>query len=125
MLKNLLIGLILVTSLTSRAQDAISIQKGQPAPYSGVLFSEDRAISIRKELVDKDILSVQLSAAEERHILSEQIIKLKDFEIELFRKQNQRLVKASETNETMKIIYFGLGILATGAAVYGAGALSR
>lgn len=125
MLKNLLIGLILATSLTSRAQDAISIQKGQPAPYSGVLFSEDRANSIRKQLVDKDILSVQLSAAEERHILSEQIIKLKDFEIELFRKQNQRLVKASETTEAMKIIYFGLGILATGAAVYGAGALSR
>lgn len=125
MLKNLLIGLILVTSLTSRAQDAISIQKGQPAPYSGVLFGEDRANTIRAELVEKDILSVQLSAAEERHVLSEQIIKLKDFEIELFRKQNQRLVKASETTEAMKIIYFGLGILATGAAVYGAGALSR
>jgi len=125
MLKSLLIGLMIVTSLTSRAQDAISISKGEQAPFSGILFPQVRANQIRAELIEKDILTVRVSSLTESSFISERIIKLKDTEIELYKKQNHRLESANQTSNTMNAIYFGLGVLLTGAAVYGAGALSR
>lgn len=125
MLKNLLIGLILVTSLTSRAEDVVSLQKGQSAPYSGLLFSEARANEIRNQLLDKDIQSVVLESSREKLSIHKQIIELKDEQIELYRKQNIKLERANQASDTVKMIYFGLGIVLTGAAVYGAGSLSR
>lgn len=116
---------MIVTSLTSRAQDAISISKGEQAPFSGILFPQVRANQIRAELIEKDILTVRVSSLTESSFISERIIKLKDTEIELYKKQNHRLESANQTSNTMNAIYFGLGVLLTGAAVYGAGALSR
>lgn len=125
MLKNLLIGLILVTSLTSRAEDVVSLQKGQLAPFSGVLFSQEKANILRSDLLSKDIQSIELESSKQKLSIHQQIIELKDEQIELYRKQNIKLERANQTSDTVKMIYFGLGIVLTGAAVYGAGSLSR
>ena len=125
MLKNLLIGLILVTSLTSRAEDVVSLQKGQPAPFSGTLFTESKAQELRAELLEKDKQQILLESLREKQSIHKQIIELKDEQIEIYRVQNVKLERANQASDTVKMIYFGLGIILTGAAVYGAASLSQ
>lgn len=105
--------------------DSVFLEKGKPAPYSGILFTEEKAQGIRNELLESDKTKLLLETERNRTDRLGQIIKLKDEEIELYNKQNTRLLKANDRSDTLNYIWFGLGILATGAAVYGAGALSR
>ena len=117
--------LLLIFSINARTEDTIFLDKGKPAPYSGILFTEEKAQSIRKELLESDKTSLKLESADSKVAGLGQIISLKDTEIELYRKQNQDLLKAEKTSESMRYIWFGLGVLATGMAVYGAGALAK
>ncbi len=107
------------------ANDVVFIEKNQPAPFSGILFSEQEAKQIRRDLLESDKTILQLHTANEKSKALSQIIELKSEEIELYRAQNTRLIKAEQTSETMRYVWFGLGVLATGMAVYGAGALAR
>jgi hypothetical protein len=123
---NLLVSLLLIGSTTvSNAQDSVFVEKNQAAPFSGILFTEKKAQQIRGELLEGDKTKLQLETEKNRSERLGQIIQLKDEEIELYHKQNERLVKANGRSDTMQYIWFGLGVLATGMAVYGAGALSR
>ena len=122
----ILLAALLLTGLTNvEANDVVFIEKNQPAPFSGILFSEQEAKQIRRDLLeaDKTILQLQSSNSKSETLL--QIIELKTEEIELYRAQNNRLIKSEQTSETMRYVWFGLGVLATGMAVYGAGALAR
>lgn len=107
------------------AQDVISITKGSPAPFSGILFTEQKANDIRKELLEGDKTKVKLEARDEQLKLHKSMLELKSSEIELYRKQNERLERSNKSSDTMNYIWFGLGVFLTGAAVYGAGSLSR
>jgi transcription initiation factor IIF auxiliary subunit len=118
----LLIGL---TTANTKAEDAIYLQKDKPAPFTGILFPEQQARQLRNDLLEASKVSLQLENERFKITNLHSIIQLKDQEIELYAKQNQRLVKQEQTSQTMQYVWFGLGILATGAAVYGAGALSR
>jgi hypothetical protein len=121
----LLTFLLIAISLNSFSQDVVSIQKGSPAPFTGILFTETKATEIRSELLELDKTKVKLEARDEQLKLHKSIIDLKSTEIELYRKQNERLERTNRTSDTMNYIYFGLGVFLTGAAVYGAGSLSK
>ena len=121
----LLLTILLTFSTEGIANETFFVQKGEKAPITGYLFSEQQTRDIRRELLDKDELSVRLQSARGQLQNYEHILKLKDSEIESYKTQNQRLVKLDQNNETMKYVWFGLGILVTGMAVYGAGSLSR
>lgn len=126
---NLAVSLCLIGSIVGNngfcQSDSTFIEKGKPAPFSGVLFSEDKAQGIRNELLESDKTKLLLETERNRSQRLGQIIELKDEEIELYQKQNTRLLKANDRSDTLNYVWFGLGILATGLAVYGAGALSR
>lgn len=107
------------------ADDAIFIEKNQPAPYSGVLFSERKATEIRSDLLESDKTKIKLESSFEKISTLSQIIELKNDEIDLYRTQNQKLIQQENTNKSMQYIWFGLGILATGAAIYGAQGLRK
>lgn len=113
MLRILLIGLMIVTSFNIGATDVFPLKKNSPAPFTGLLFSDEKANAVRKELIELYALRVQFKANEKQLQLHQQIIKLKSEEIELFRKQNGKLVVANKSAKTMNYIAFGLGILAT------------
>lgn len=121
----LLLTILLTFSTEGIANETFFVQKGEKAPITGYLFNEQHTRDIRRELLDKDELSVRLQSARGQLQNYEHILKLKDSEIESYKTQNQRLVKLDQNNETMKYVWFGLGILVTGMAVYGAGSLSR
>lgn len=123
MVSLLLIGLL--TGNKAHADDPTFINLNEKAPYSGLLFSERKAQELRSELLESDKTKLLYETEKHRSEKLGQIINLKDSEIELYRKQNERLVRTSDRSDTMKYIWFGLGILATGVAVYGAGGLAR
>lgn len=106
-------------------QDTQYIEKGKPAPFSGILFTEEKAQAIRGELLEFDKTKILYETEKHRGERLGQIINLKDEEIDLYQKQNTRLLKAHDRSDTLNYVWFGLGILATGLSVYGAGALSR
>lgn len=123
---SLLAAILLTGSISvSNAQDSQFVEKDQKAPFTGILFTEKKAQDIRSELLDGDKNKLLLETERNRSERLGQIIQLKDEEIELYNKQNTRLLNAKDRSDTMQYIWFGLGVLATGAAVYGAGALSR
>lgn len=106
-------------------QDAIFIEKNQPAPYSGILFTESSARELRSNLLESDKMALRFANEQNRSSAYFQTIKLKDQEIELYKSQNQKLLRLEDNSETMKYVWFGLGILVTSAAVYGARGLSK
>jgi hypothetical protein len=125
--KNLLVSLCLIGSIlgSNLYADSVFIDKGKPAPFSGILFTEEKAQELRSSLLEADKTKLQYETEKHRSSRLGQILTLKDEEIELYAKQNQRLLKANERSDTLNYVWFGLGILATGLAVYGAGSLAR
>lgn len=117
--------LLIGTTVGRTAEDVTFIEKGKTAPFSGVLFPEETAKQLRSELLEADKSKLRLESELSKSKNLSSIIELKDTEIESYRTQNQRLLRVKESDETMKYIWFGLGVLVTGAAVYGAGSLSK
>jgi hypothetical protein len=109
----------------ARAEDSVSISRGQPAPFSGILFTDEKAADIRNDLLEGDKNKLLLETEKHRTERLLTIGKMKDEEIELYRTQNQRLLKTNDRSDTVNMLWFGLGIVVTGMAVYGAGSLAR
>jgi len=109
----------------ARAEDSVSISRGQPAPFSGILFTDEKAANIRNDLLEGDKNKLLLETEKHRTERLLTIGKMKDEEIELYRAQNQRLLKVNDRSDTVNMLWFGLGVLATGMAVDGAGSLAR
>lgn len=76
-------------------------------------------------MLESDKTKLLLETEKHRSERMSDIIKLKDQEIEQYANQNQRLEKVNNRSDTLNYVWFGLGILATGMAVYGAGALKQ
>jgi len=126
---NLLVVSLLIGSIggsnEARAEDSVSISRGQPAPFSGILFTDEKAADIRNDLLEGDKNKLLLETEKHRTERLLTIGKMKDEEIELYRTQNQRLLKTNDRSDTVNMLWFGLGIVVTGMAVYGAGSLAR
>jgi demethoxyubiquinone hydroxylase (CLK1/Coq7/Cat5 family) len=90
-----------------------------------ILFTEEKAKQLRVDLLNGDKYKIQLETEKNRTERLLTIQHLKDEEIELYRKQNERLLKVNDRSDTMNYIWFGLGVLETGLAVYGAAGLAR
>lgn len=116
---------LLIFSTIGNANEAVFIKKNESAPFSGFIFSEQHAREIRKELIEKDIATAEVQSARQQLKNFSRIIELKDEEIESYASQNQRLLKYKESSDNMKYVWFGLGIVVTGIAVYSAQGLSR
>lgn len=122
--------ILLTFSVTIKAEnDVVSIKKGEAAPFAGILFTEDKANQVRIEVLEQQKLRYMVQSRDEKLGIFSTRIELKDEEIELLRKQNLRIYNQNKTNSSVgtieRIVWFGLGIMVTGAAVYGARGLSK
>jgi len=75
--------------------DPTFLGKGESAPYAGLLFTEGKANDIRRDLLELDKQRLLLETEKHRGERLGQIINLKDSEIELYQKQNERLLKVN------------------------------
>lgn len=118
--------LLLIFSTTIKANtDVVFITQGSKAPFDGILFTEEKAKQIRSDILESDKTKILLQSQLHKSDTLQQIIQLKETEVELYRKENQRLMVKENVSNTLNYVWFGLGVLATGIAVYGAGSLAR
>lgn len=122
---SLSVTLLLIFSTTIKANDVVYIEKDQKAPFSGILFNEGKARQLRSDILEADKVKLQLQSSEFKYNNLQKIIELKNEELELYEKQNKRLVQLTETNEISSYVWFGLGVLATGLSVFAAGSLAK
>lgn len=128
-MKILSIFLVLMLSFSALAQDSVPLNKGQAAPFEGILFTTEKAQSIRKELIEKDQFKMFNEALLENEGYYKKIISNKNEQLNLTLNQNERLVKQAEKAGSLttleKAMWVGLGILGTSLAIMGAGSLAR
>lgn len=123
MIKTLL--LISLTVNLSISQDVIPVNKGQAAPFTGILFTSEKANSIRLELIAKDGLVKEVESFKKTVELQDINLKIyKDMSNKLLDEQKQ-LIDAATMKTYEKYAWLGLGVLGAFASVYAAGALKK
>jgi hypothetical protein len=104
--------------------DVIFITKGTPAQYDGYLFPPDVADATRKKLLTLNDLNSMNKSYQHSIDLYKQNENIYQKQLDLLTTQNNKLVNVEQQSLSMssyeKLAYFGLGVLATGLAVYAA-----
>lgn len=120
LLMKLLICLTVVSNAS--AQDAVLVEKGEAAPYRGILMTEDKAKVIYNQLADCDrckLLNKSLEDSIELYqknetIYLKEIVEIRDQNITL----QTALDRSKSTSFWEKTLWFGLGIVTTSLIVY-------
>jgi len=103
----------------------IPVNKGQAAPFTGILFTSEKANSIRLELIAKDGLVKEVESFKKTVELQDINLKIyKDMSNKLLDEQKQ-LIDAATMKTYEKYAWLGLGVLGAFASVYAAGALKK
>jgi hypothetical protein len=118
---------MILTSLVTKAEDAVWLDKGQSAPYQGYLLPEDKLVELRNNTLERDSLKGQNDSLNLSLKLQDDIIGKKDQQLKLYSDQNDKLAQTAYRAENMsnleKLGFIGLGILLTGLAISGVHAL--
>jgi hypothetical protein len=129
MTKNLSLILVLLLSFSAFAAESTPIKKGEQSPYDGIVLTTKKAQSIRKELIEKDQLKIFTQSLLENEGRYKKIISNQNEQIVILTDHTEKLVKIAEESQTVtvyeKVLWFGLGVVATSFAVYGAGQLVK
>lgn len=131
MIKTWIFTIIFIFSQISYAcpQDIQEIQKGQVANCTGLLFSPEASKNVDEAIQDAKYYKDLTERLYQRQDLTNQEISTLDKRLNLYMDQSETLAKQLHKKEKedkwQKIIYFGMGVFATGIAVYGASQLSR
>jgi hypothetical protein len=117
-------SLLVFTTGAVASEDAVYVEKGSPAPYSGVLLPLDKANELRKAVIELETLRATNSSYEKSVKLYQKSIQLSDLKVNMLTEQNEKLsqavVESRSSGDLQKILWFGLGVIATGFALYGA-----
>lgn len=126
------ISLIFSISLISNicyADDITYIEKDKPAPYEGYIFTIDKTKDTRIKLLERDTfqgLNVSLTTT---NTFLQQNSDFKDKQIKLVQDRNDQLSQALKDSQSSsnleKILWFSLGVVGTGLAVWGVKEITR
>jgi hypothetical protein len=110
------------TSIPVPTQPAVTfLPKGTPAPYEGFLFSKDKTLEMRKDLLDLDNDRLIITSYEVSVSNLKAQNNLRSNEIDVLLKQNASLIDQSASNNTKTFLEnalaFGLGLLVMYGAV--------
>lgn len=121
-----LLPFIFISNL-ALGDDAVSLSKGQSAPFDGILMTTDRAQSARKAELDlpqykllNDSLSHSLDLEKDNNSFLTQKVGILTNDNQLL---STSLEKERSTNELTKILWFAGGVILTALAVKGASQL--
>lgn len=128
MIKYLLILLLIAPPIHADCpEDVQAISKGEVANCDGLLFSEDAARKADASIQDAKYYKNLSELLTKRSELSNKEIDVLTNRLELYINQSEILAKEVYRKESedkwQKLVYFGLGVIATGVAVYGASQL--
>ena len=127
LLSFLMIGLMITSNCF--ATEAVNLKKDERAPFEGVLFPFELAQKTRYQLLECDIKKELIASYDKSIRLYKENETYYDNKVNILLKQNDELSKALTESKTSsdltKILWFGLGVVATGLAVYGAKQISK
>jgi hypothetical protein len=119
----------MIASNTVYAQDVTLLNKGEPAPYKGLLFTESKANEIRKELLELDTLKLMEKSYEKSIKYYKDNEELYKHKVDTLLVQNDKLsaayIQIRERSDWENRLWFGLGMVLTGLAVYSAAQLKK
>lgn len=122
--KKILLVFLMTIGASQAADEAVFLPKDTKSPYDGILLPVDKANQVRKDLIELNTLRAINESYQKSIQLYEQSIQLNDKKNNILLDQNEKLstelVKARSSTELQKVIWFTLGVLASGFAVYGA-----
>ena len=121
-MKNLLITLISLTSLSIYAQDAIALKKDEPAPFAGVLLNNSKAQELYRKSEELKLNKLIMESYDKSLALKESSIKINQDSIDVLLKRNDDLSKQLNSSRSMnnweRIGWFGLGVIISGYGIY-------
>lgn len=111
------------------AEDVIRLEKDKPAPFTGYLFTDSKTKEIRIQLLEREAYKELNESLEKTNSLYKQNTEMKDQQIKIITEQNTNLAKnlreERSTSNWERFMWFGLGVLATGAALHGLKEIAR
>jgi len=126
-MKHLALALIFAFTNTAWADCPEHVQlivKGEPAVCDGVLMSPDAFKKADEAVQDVHYYKLINEKLNERQVLVNKEIEILDKRLKLYMDQSQvlasELTDRNSESKWEKLIYFSLGVFATGIAVYGA-----
>ncbi len=128
-MKSVLALLVIITmlplqTLASCKQSVELIEKGSQAPCTGFLFSPEAEAKVAQDYSDLQYYKALNERLEERRKLTDKELFIIDKRLQLYIEQSEilseRLHKREKHSEWQKVIWFSLGVLATGLVVNGA-----
>ena len=123
---------MLISSIFStrlRSEDVVLLNKDDKAPYTGLLFPREKALEVRRTVLENDELKL-INQSFQRSI---DLYKTNESESEkqkqiLLERNDQlanQLSKSRSMTDWERIAWFVGGVVVTGAAVWGASKLAK
>ena len=118
----LILGIINPTSFGGDCGQAVSsLNKGQPAPCAGFLFSPDKELEVRTKVQqydnmqqESDIKDKQIQLYQSNAQIYEEVAKKQQQEVELYRKKaedsTEKYIAAENSVGLRDALFFGLGV---------------
>jgi hypothetical protein len=110
-------------SFANCPEDIQQLKKGDVANCEGLLFSKDAAKNVANTQDEAKHYKELSDLLYKRQELTTKDISILDKRLHLYMEQSNtlatQLYKKEQDNKWQKFLYFGLGVLATGAAFYG------
>lgn len=127
LLKKLLVILTIVMTISnSSAQEAIVLYEGKPAPYTGLLLPEAKALELYNDIHKYKLLN---ESYERSIVLYKGNEELMNKKTQMLLEQNDKLAeslqKARNVGNWEKILWFGLGFLSVGMGIYGVKTITK
>jgi hypothetical protein len=130
-MKRLLLTTLLILSITNRsfAEDSVFIEKNQPAPFAGFLLPKDKGNKVAQDLLELEADRKLIESFTKTLKLYDSTDKFRESQLDILFSQNDKLSKelkeAHTTTNFERVVWVGLGVLATGLAIYGAKQITR
>ena len=109
--------IVIVSLNLCHAQDIAPIRQGEPAPFDGYVIDKSMEKKVRQIKEDH-------KKQKELNVKMEELGVIQQSQVTVYKEQLTTLEKDNSTlrtnNNLSSIVYFGLGVLATSLAAYGA-----
>jgi hypothetical protein len=115
--------LLLLITFNAFSQEVVTVKKGDVVPFDGVLFTKERELQIRKEVLEKDFLVKKNLLLEELGKLQQTEIDIANKRVDVYQKRTQEMadreVRQENTDFWKSAFYFTAGALIVGIIGYG------
>lgn len=119
----------LIVANPSFAQDVQYLSKDQKAPFEGFLFTAPKASELKDAVIERDNYKLINLSLEKSLELEKKNSELQNQKVNVVLEQNLNLTKSLNEERSMsnweRILWFGLGVVGTGMAVYGASKIAK